>query len=264
MNAPRTEEVIREARRILAWDQHGGNVRQVDSIVLRSMDANEDNAKRVHLIPIGEAIGVAITDSRSAPEDNDIVFVSSHALGAAFAALGFVVVPAAGGAIIPPRSAYPDYRPGAADFNRTVPVPPGGGRFDTLDPAYGHLYAAQTPAGAVAEALRDRLAEREAERRAAKVWAANEAVFCGVTGNTVPLETLYAWFGRSLVRAKLPHMRWHDLRASTATLLIEMGVDLETVRRVLGHRDIATTLRYVGKTPTALRGAADKLGEAMG
>lgn len=48
------------------------------------------------------------------------------------------------------------YRVGAhgpTTFNRNVPVPPGGGRFDTLDPVYGHLYAAQTPAGAVAEAL---------------------------------------------------------------------------------------------------------------
>lgn len=44
-------------------------------------------------------------------------------------------------------------RHGPTDFNRNVPVPPGGGRFDTLDAAYGHLYAAQTPAGAVAEAL---------------------------------------------------------------------------------------------------------------
>jgi integrase len=116
----------------------------------------------------------------------------------------------------------------------------------------------------VADALRERLAERERERKAAKVWAANDAVFCSPSGNTVPLETLYAWFVRALVKAGLPRMRWHDLRASTATLLIEMGVDLETVRRILGHRDIATTLRYIGQTPTALRGAADKLGEAMG
>lgn len=42
---------------------------------------------------------------------------------------------------------------GPADFNHKVPVPPLGGRFDTLDPAYGHLYAAQSAAGAVAEAL---------------------------------------------------------------------------------------------------------------
>lgn len=78
------------------------------------------------------------------------------------------------------------------------------------------------------------------------------------------LETLRTWYLDALKRAKLPAIRWHDLRATTATLLIELGQDLETVRRVLGHRDMATTLRYIGRTPTALRGAADKLGEAMG
>jgi len=103
--------VEQEARRILAWHQHGGNVRQVDSIVLRDMDANEDEAHLVHLIPIGEAIGFAITKDRSAPADKDIIFISSHALGAAFAALGFAVVPTAGGAIVPPRFATPDYKP---------------------------------------------------------------------------------------------------------------------------------------------------------
>lgn len=44
----------------------------------------------------------------------------------------------------------------------------------------------------------------------------------------------------------------------------ETGTDLETVRRILGHRDIATTLRYIGKTPDALRGAAERIEEAMG
>jgi hypothetical protein len=103
--------VEQEARRILAWSAHGGNVRQVDSVVLRDIDANEDNPRRVHIIPIGEAIGFAITDSRAAPDDKDIVFVSSHALGAVFAALGFSVSPVAGGALIPPVFAVPDYKP---------------------------------------------------------------------------------------------------------------------------------------------------------
>lgn len=102
--------VTEEARHLLAWAATGGNVRQVDSIVLRSLDANEDPAPRVHIIPIGEAIGFAITKDRAAPDDKDIVFVSSHALGAVFAALGYSVVPTAGGAIVPPRSMYPDYQ----------------------------------------------------------------------------------------------------------------------------------------------------------
>ena len=72
------------------------------------------------------------------------------------------------------------------------------------------------------------------------------------------------WFVRTVKAAGLPAMRWHDLRSSTATMLIETGTDLETVRRILGHRDLATTRRYVGKTPTAMAAAADKLGEAMG
>jgi hypothetical protein len=75
------------------------------------MDANELDPRLVHIIPIGEAIGFAITSSRAAPSDDDIVFVSSHALGAAFAALGFSVVPTAGGAIVAPRFATPDYKP---------------------------------------------------------------------------------------------------------------------------------------------------------
>lgn len=116
----------------------------------------------------------------------------------------------------------------------------------------------------VADAIRDRLDERERERKAAKVWAANDNLFCGRDGNTVPLETLRSWFIAALKRAELPAIRWHDLRATTITLLLDMGVDLLTIQRIVGHRDLDTTRRYVGRTPAAMAGAADKLGEAMG
>lgn len=116
----------------------------------------------------------------------------------------------------------------------------------------------------VAEALRDRLAELETEQRAAKVYAPNDFVFCDRFGNSVPLETLRTWFRGALGRAKLQPVRWHDLRATTITLLLDMGVDLLTIQRIAGHRDLATTRRYVGKTPTAMRSAADTIGEALG
>ena len=106
----RDKVVTEEARRLLSWHNDGGNIRQVDDIILRDMDANEDDPRRVHLIPIGEAIGFAITKGRAQPDDQDIVFISAHALGAAFAALGYSVVPSAGGAIVPPRFAVPDYK----------------------------------------------------------------------------------------------------------------------------------------------------------
>lgn len=118
--------------------------------------------------------------------------------------------------------------------------------------------------GFVTEVLRERMAERDAEAKASKVYAYNGFVFCDRDGGSVPLQTLYAWFKGALVRAGLPDMRWHDLRASTITVLLDMGVDLLTIQRVVGHRDLATTRRYVGKTPVAMRGAADRIGEAMG
>ena len=114
MTTPKPFTVEQEARRILAWSSHEGNVRQVDSIVLRDMDANDSTPRRVHIIPIGEAIGFAITTDRAAPEHKDIVFVSSHALAAAFAALGFAVETRVGGAIVAPRFAVPDYKPADA------------------------------------------------------------------------------------------------------------------------------------------------------
>jgi integrase len=140
---------------------------------------------------------------------------------------------------------------------------PGEGPYRLTGTKTGEAREVPLPAF-VAEALRVRLAERDAEQRAAKVYAPNDFVFCDPLGNSVPLETLRTWFLGALKRAKLPAVRWHSLRATTITLLLDMGVDLLTIQRIVGHRDLATTRRYVGKTPAALRGAADKLGEAMG
>lgn len=44
--------------------------------------------------------------------------------------------------------------------------------------------------------------------------------------------------------AKLPGLRIHDLRHSTASFMINAGVDLYAVGRVLGHADHKSTMRY--------------------
>jgi site-specific recombinase XerD len=113
-------------------------------------------------------------------------------------------------------------------------------------------------------ALGERLAERAEERRRTKVDAGNDLVFCAPNGNSVPLETLRTWYLGALERAGLPPARWHSLRATCLTLLVDMGVDLLTIQKIAGHRDLATTRRYVGKTPTSMAGAATRLDEALG
>lgn len=47
-----------------------------------------------------------------------------------------------------------------------------------------------------------------------------------------------------LVAAKVPHVPQHSIRHSTATLLLEAGVDAHVVQSTIGHTDIATTHGY--------------------
>jgi integrase len=55
-----------------------------------------------------------------------------------------------------------------------------------------------------------------------------------------------------------PEMRFHDLRHTAATLLLSRGVNVKVVSEMLGHADIAITLRiYAHVIPNMQQVAAD-------
>ncbi len=75
----------------------------------------------------------------------------------------------------------------------------------------------------------------------------------------ITAEGLKTGFQRARVRAGMPHVNFHDLRHTTATLLINMGCSLDVVRDILGHSTVKTTERYAHLLVDRQREALDGL-----
>jgi integrase len=60
-------------------------------------------------------------------------------------------------------------------------------------------------------------------------------------------------------KAGLEDVRFHDLRHTFATRLVQAGVDLYVVKELLGHKTITMTMRYVHHYPESLRHGVEVL-----
>ena len=78
---------------------------------------------------------------------------------------------------------------------------------------------------------------------------------------TAPKITIQRAWQRARAAVGLGHVHLHDLRHSAASEMINAGVDLYTVGRVLGHRDSRSTSRYAHLGADALASAVGLIGK---
>ena len=89
-------------------------------------------------------------------------------------------------------------------------------------------------------------------------WEDHDLVFTTSTGKPIDCKTDYRHWHRALANAGLPIKRLHDARHTAATILFDQGLDIEVIRRFMGHSSVLLTSKtYVHHSSRQLRGAAD-------
>lgn len=70
----------------------------------------------------------------------------------------------------------------------------------------------------------------------------NDLVNCNNDGTPLNSASFSHVFSRALGKNNLPHIRFHDLRHTNATLMLKCNIPAKVASKRLGHSNIAITL----------------------
>jgi integrase len=163
-----------------------------------------------------------------------------------------------------------------------------GLRWDDIDLDAGHLHVrrtlARTRGGATFQpvkthrsarrivlprdcviALRRYRTRQDLDRRAAADdWTERGLVFTNTVGGPLDPATVHRHHQTICELADVRYIRFHDLRHTCASLLLEQGVELVTIKDLLGHAQIHTTADiYSHVRLRTQRTAVEAIGDAL-
>ena len=113
--------------------------------------------------------------------------------------------------------------------------------------------------------LREHLEDQNQNRQLAREkWQENGLIFPTTIGTPMAARNMYKDFRKLLIRAGLPPIRFHDLRHTAATLMLQQGIHPKIVQERLGHADISMTLNiYSHVLPSMREEAAEKMTNSL-
>ena len=86
-----------------------------------------------------------------------------------------------------------------------------------------------------------------------------DLVFTSQRGTALDKANLRRALGSALRTSKIHDFHFHDLRHTCATRMVQAGVDLYKVQRILGHKSPIMTQRYAHHYPESLRDGVEAL-----
>ena len=125
-----------------------------------------------------------------------------------------------------------------------------GVTWDRVDRSRGVIILEETKNGEYREVPLNAHADAVLARRAAGE---------GLVFGSPTFHTFRTAWETALRRAKIVNFRWHDLRHTCASWMVQRGRPLQEVKDFLGHKSIVMTLRYAHLAPENLRSAASSL-----
>ncbi len=150
-----------------------------------------------------------------------------------------------------------DLAAGSLSVNRTLlRVPRGGLQMGSPKTSSSKRTIILTRLAIAALQERRRTYEAECDL-AANFWHDNDLIFCNSIGNPIePGNLLRRSFWPLLQQANIAHIRFHDLRHSAATMLMEQGISPKVVSEILGHSSISITLDLYSHVSKEMQQAA--------
>ncbi|APC85489.1 MULTISPECIES: tyrosine-type recombinase/integrase [Clostridium] len=111
--------------------------------------------------------------------------------------------------------------------------------------------------------LEEHKALQDIEKKAAgSSYIDKNLIFANEIGRPILVKNIFRIYKNILISAGIKHKKFHSLRHTYATKLFEKGVQLKTVQKLLGHKDISITADiYTHVMPKEKVLAVDKLND---
>ena len=156
-----------------------------------------------------------------------------------------------------------DWDKGTIQVQRQVQYVPGQGRVFQDPKTRAGRRKISLPDGTLEALKQHNVKQKTLIAFAGKRWKDNNLIFPNTVGNPLDPSNLRLDFNRIISKTNLPKIRFHDLRHTAASLMLNNDVPLIVVSRILGHSKPSTTLDIYGHLYNEMQGEAAKIMDAL-